>query len=108
MAHDYLYQNTNESRIYVFDFADELTGDTALNNIGSGSTITAFSSDGTDVSATVLSSKTRTGMTLSVVIGTLTDGEEYRVEFVGQGSTTSAKVTLVLEVRARKYIQGGF
>ena len=107
MAHDILYVNPQgESSKYIFDFTDDLTGDTTLNNIASGSTITAYDSGGSDVSATILSSKTRTGMTLSVLLGSVTEGEDYRVEFLGQGTTTSLKVIKVLEVRARKYITG--
>jgi hypothetical protein len=113
MAHDTLYVNpsiagTAEKQNYIFDFSDDLTGDTALYDIGSGSTISAFKYDGTDVSSTILSSKTRTNMLLSVDIGSVTEGEEYRVEFLGKGSTTNRIYIKVLEVRARKFIQGGF
>lgn len=109
MAHDVLLVNPQgESINYPFDFSADLPGDTALNNIAGGSTITAYSSDGTDVSATILTTKTRTSMTLIVTIGSLTEGEEYRIEFLGQGATTSQKYIKVLEVRARKFITGGF
>ena len=109
MAHDSLYVNPqSELQPYTFDFANDLPGDTTLSDVGSGSTISAFDFDGTDVSSTILSSKLRTSMTLSVNIGAVVEGEEYRVEFVGKGSTTSKIFTKVLEVRARKYIQGGF
>src|SRR3990167_6780523 len=109
MAHDILEVNPqSELQPYTFNFALDLPDDTALADIGSGSTITAFSSAGTDVSATILSSKTRSNMTLSVKIGSVTDFEEYRIEFVGKGSTTNDIFTQVLEVRARKLIQGGF
>ena len=107
MAHDIVYVNSQSELVpYQFDFTDDLTGDTALTDIGSGSTITAYDSAGTDKSSTVLSSKTRTAMVLSVKLGAVTDGEDYRVEFVGKGSTTSNIYTKVLEVRARRYIQG--
>ena len=109
MAHDILYVNPqSELQKYIFDFSDDLPDDTVLSDIGSGSTITAYSSAGTDVSSTILSSKTRTSMTLTVKIGVVTDFEEYRIEFVGKGSTTSNIFTKVLEVRARKTIQGGY
>lgn len=109
MAHDILYVNPQgESQSYIFDFSDDLTGDTTLKDIGSGSTITAYDSSGSDVSSTILSSKTRSNMLLTVTIGAVTDYEEYRIEFVGQGNTSSLKFTKVLEVRARKLIQGGF
>ena len=109
MAHDVIYVNSQSELIkYQFDFGDEesLSTDSALTDIGAGSTISAFSSPGTDVSATILSSKTRTSMILSVKIGSVTDGEDYRVEFVGKGATSSNVVTKVLEVRARRYVQG--
>ena|SRR5690242_8250999 len=107
MAHDILYVNPQgESQKYIFEFDDDLTGDAALNDIGSGSTITAYDSAGVDKSSTILSSKTRTAMQLSVVIGSLTEGEDYRIEFLGQGSTSSLKVIKVLELRARKLITG--
>lgn len=89
------------------DFAEDLPSDTALSDIGSGSTISAADSAGTDVSATILSSKVRTAMTLSVKIGAVTEGAEYRVEFVGKGSTTSNIFNRVLVVYARTKIQGG-
>lgn len=109
MAHDILYISPqSELQPFTFDFSDDLPNDTTLKDIGSGSTITAFSSAGTDVSATILSAKTRTNMTLIVSIGAVTDLEEYRIEFVAKGNTTSNIFTRVLEVRARKYIQGGF
>ena len=109
MAHDILLVNPqSELQPYVMNFAPDLPDDTVLSDIGSGSTITAFSSAGTDVSATILSSKARTSMTLTVKIGSVTDFEEYRIEFVGKGATTSDIFTKVLEVNARKKIQGGF
>ena len=113
MAHDTLYVNpslggTTEKQNYIFDFSGDLTGDTTLSDIGSGSTITAFKYDGTDVSSTILSNKLRTNMLLSVDIGSVTEGEEYRIEFLGKGSTSNDIFIKVLEVRARKYIQGGF
>lgn len=109
MAHDILYVNPQgEKQNYVFDFSDDLPSDTTLFDIGAGSTITAYKYDGTDASATILSSKTRTSLTLSVDIASVTEGEEYRVEFLGKGSTTNRIFIKVLEVRARKFITGGF
>jgi len=107
MAQDVIYLNPQgEVQTYAFDFADDLPGDTALSDIGSGSTITAFSSPGTDVSSTILSSKTRTAMVLSVKVGAVTEGEDYRIEFLGKGATTTQLFNKVLEVRARRYVQG--
>lgn len=110
MAHDILYVNPNgvEKQNYIFDFSDDLTGDTVLADIGSGSTITAYDSTGTDVSSTILANKARTNMLLSVDITSVTDFQEYRIEFAGKGNTTNRLYVKVLEVRARKLIQGGF
>lgn len=110
MAHDLVYINSqSESLVYTFDFTDDLPGDSSLVDIGVGaSTITAYSSAGTDVSSTILASKTLSGMTLYVTISAVTDCEEYRIEFVAMGTTTSRKVTKVLEVRGRRYIQGSY
>lgn len=109
MAHDILLVNPqSELQPYTFNFADDLPDDTALYDIGSGSTITAYNSAGTDVSSTILSSKSRSNLTLSVKIGAVTDFEEYQIEFVGKGSTTNNIFTKVLIVLARKTIQGGF
>jgi hypothetical protein len=107
MAHDVTYVNPQgELQLYEFDFAPLLPNDSTLANIGSGSTINAYNTAGTDVGATILSAKTRTNMKLSVEIGSVTEGEDYRIEFLGQGSTTSDKWIQVLEVRARRYVQG--
>jgi len=112
MAHDILYANSDQSGLekqnYIFDFSPYLTGDTVLSNIASGSSIVAFNSSGTDVSSTILSNKLRTNMLLSCDISAVVEGEEYRIEFAGQGNTTLRIQVLVLEVRARKLIQGGF
>ena len=55
MANDILYVNpASELQHYIFDFSDDLTGDTTLKAIGAGSTITAFDSSGVDQSSTVL------------------------------------------------------
>ncbi len=109
MAHDVIYVNpASELQSYQFNFADEdsLSTDSALSDIGSGSTITAYDSAAADQSATILSSKARTAMVLSVKIGSVVDGEDYRIEFVGKGATSLNLVTKVLEVRARRYITG--
>ena len=109
MAHDILYVNPDsEVQPYTFDFAPDLPGDTTLSDIASGSAINAYKWDGTDVGSTILSSKTRTGMTLSVKIGSVVEGEEYRIEFLGKGATTTQQFVKVLEVRARVYITGAF
>lgn len=82
--------------------------DAALNDIGAGSTIDAFNFAGTDVGSTILSGKTRTGLTLKVTIAALTLGQEYIIRFVGQGSTSSEKKVLTLTVRARDTLEGSF
>ena len=107
MATERIYRAPTSSNTYTFDFTGDLTGDTVLKDIGSGSTIAATSSDGTDVSATILSSKTRTGMTLLVTLGSMTDGEEYLVTFTAQGNTTSLIVVKTLRVICRSEVGDG-
>lgn len=107
MANALAYVHPSESLRYIFDFTDDLTGDTTLKDIGSGSTITATNFAGTDVSATILASKTRTNMTLLVTIGTLTEGQEYVVTFLGVGNTTSIPIVKTLLVLARAKVHGG-
>lgn len=112
MAHAIKYVHTSETLRYTFDFADDLPStDSALADVTGGpptSTITATDFDGTDVSATILSNKTRTGKTLIVDVGSLTEGEEYTVTFKGVGATSSVPLVKLLEVRARSKIVGGF
>jgi hypothetical protein len=111
MADAILYQNPAESLPYTFDFSPYMPNtDAALNDVSGGtpSTITAAKYDGTDVSSTILSNKTRTALTLIVTIAALTEGEEYLVTFKGIGATSAAKKTLVLQVLARAKIGSGF
>lgn len=111
MADSILYQSPLELRTYTFDFAPDMpSADSALNDVigGTPSTITAADYAGTDVSATILSAKTRTSLTLLATIGALTEGEDYRISFTGIGATSGNKLTKVLEVRCRAKISGGF
>jgi hypothetical protein len=110
MADSLLYMNPAESISYEVDFADVLpSADSALSNVGaSDSTIEAVSYAGTDVGSTILSSKTRTGKKLSVVIGSLTLGEEYTITFKGEGATSTQKFVKTLRVLCRSNIGGSF
>lgn len=104
-----LYMHTSASQSFTFDFSNVMPStDATLNDVGSGSTIDAFKFDGTDVGSTILSSKTRTGLTLKVTLGSLTLGEEYTIRFVGQGTTSSEKKVKTLLVRARTTLEGEF
>lgn len=108
MADVTLYQEVAESKVFTMDFSPLLpSADSALADIGT-SLITALDYAGTDVSATILSSKARTGKTLTVVIGGLTVGQEYNVQFLGQGATSGQKFTLNLAVLARAGLSGTF
>jgi hypothetical protein len=107
MANEVIEVNSQgEIRYWEFDFTGELEDDTTLKNIGSGSTINAFNHAGTDVGATILQNKTRTDMKLSVEIKSVTNGEDYRIEFLAVGNDTSRASMKVLEVRARRFMQG--
>ena len=108
MAHALIYLSSASKRTYPMNFSDVMpSSDAALAAIGT-SLITATKSDGTDVSSTILSAKTRTTLTLLVDISSLTDGEEYRIKFTGQGATSGNIEIKVLEVRCRDKIEGGF
>ena len=91
------------SKAFTFDFSPDLPStDSALADVtGGNSTIDAYNFAGTDVGSTILSVKTRTGKTLSVVIGALVLGQEYRIRFVGKGATSAQKFTKWLQVLAR-------
>ena len=108
MANEVIYVNPQgEIRYWEFDFTGALEDDTVLKDIGaSTSTINAFNHAGTDVGATILQNKARTGMKLRVEIKSVTNGEDYRVEFLAIGDTTSRARMKVLEVRARRFMQG--
>lgn len=92
------------SKVLTVDFEPYLpSADSTLSDVGSGSTIDAYEvSAGTDVGSTILSSKTRTSKTLTVKVGSLTLGKEYRLRFVGQGASSSQKFTRWLLVLARQ------
>src|SRR3990167_2256263 len=108
MANALIYLPATTKRTYTMNFSDVMpSSDALLADIGT-STITATKSDGTDVSSTILTSKTRTGLTLIVTISSLTDGEEYRIRFHAQGTTSSGQEDKVLEIRCRDKIEGGF
>lgn len=108
MADVILYQDPSESKVFTMDFAPLLPStDSALADIGT-SLITATNFAGTDVSSTILSSKTRTSKTLLVTIASLTLGQEYLVKFLGQGATSGQKFTMYLRVIARVELTGTF
>ena len=97
MAHAIIYLSSTSKRTYTMNFADVMpSSDSILVDIGAGSTITATKSE------------TRTGLTLIVTISSLTDGEEYRIRFHAQGTTSSGQEDKVLEIRCRDKIEGGF
>lgn len=104
MADGVITMDPASSKALTVDFTPYLPStDSALNNIAGGSTIDAYEvGTGTDVGSTVLSSKTRTGKTLIVTVGSLTVGKEYRLRFVGQGATSSQKFTRWFQVIARQ------
>lgn len=109
MATQILYMHPLETQIVTIDFADDIpTADTALYNVGAGSTITMADSGGTLVDS-LLSAKTRTSKTLLVTIGpNLVSGQDYVVSFLGQGSTSGARFLKTVAVRCRADIQGAF
>ena len=108
MANDIIYASPDGEVVnYQFDFSPDLPSDSALTAIASGTDVTAAKFDGTAVNG-IISNKAKSGLLLSCDITPATDGEEYRVKFVGKGATSSNVIVKILEVRSRKYIQGGF
>jgi hypothetical protein len=108
MADAILYRHPSEQVTLTVDFQDVLpTTDSTLNNIGSGSTISATKSDGSDASA-VLFAATRTSKVLTCILKNLTDGEEYTVTFLGQGTTSTERFVKTYLVLVRKSLTGEF
>jgi hypothetical protein len=104
-----LYLHSGGAPVYTFDFSDVLPStDSALSDIASGSTIDAFNFAGTDVGSTILSSKTRTGKTLTVKLDATTLGQEYIVRFVGRGATSGQDFVKTLKVLIRDDLEGEF
>jgi len=85
------------------DFTDELPDDTSVS---SSSTTTAVDEAGTDSSATVVGTKSQSGMAQRAVLQAGTNGKDYTVTFTGRGTTTSRDATKIVEMRVRSTIQG--
>jgi hypothetical protein len=108
MADAIRYVHPLEQITYTCDFQDLLpTTDSTLNDIGSGSTITATKSDGGDAAA-ILFTKTRTSKTLIVTLKNLEEGEEYLVTFLGQGTTSTQRFVRTVLFLVRKDLVGEF
>lgn len=102
------YCHPLEQPTLTADFQDLLpVADSTLNNIGSGSTITAVTSDGTDADAKLFA-KTRTSKTLLVTLKNLVDGEEYLITFLGQGTTSTLRFVRTFKVLVRTGLVGEF
>ena len=98
-----LYMDPGSEKEYTFDFSPVLPStDSTVKAIAAGdSTITAFNFAGTDVSSTILLNKTASGKTLKVTITALTLGQEYRIRFTAEGTTSAQKFTKWLQVLCR-------
>ena len=108
MADAIKYIHPLDQIVYTVDFQDLLPStDSALNDIGSGSTITAKKSDGSDADS-VLFSKTRTTKTLLVTLKNQVEGEEYLVTFLGQGATSGQRFTRTVLFPVRSKLVGEF
>ena len=108
MADAIKYVHPLEQITYTMDFQDVLPStDSTLNDIGSGSTISAVKSTGADANS-VLFSKTRTSKTLLVTFKNLVEGEEYLVTFLGQGATSTTRFVKTLKVLCRTGMTGEF
>ena len=108
MADALKYIHPLEQITYTVDFQDLLPStDSTLSDIGSGSTITAVKSDGTDAGS-ILFSKTRTGKTLLVTLKNQVEGEEYLVTFLGQGATSTQRFVRTVLFLVRSNLVGEF
>jgi hypothetical protein len=108
MADAIVYVHPMQQLTYTADFQDLLPStDSALNDIGSGSTISATKSNGTDASANLFS-KTRTTKTLLVTLKNCTKGEDYRVTFLGQGATSTQRFVKTVIFLCRDNMTGSF
>lgn len=108
MADAIRYMHPLEQTVYTMDFQDVLSSsDSTLNDIGSGSTISAVDSSG-DSADSILFSKTRTSKTLIVTFKNPVEGEEYLITFLGQGASTAARHVKTLKVLCRSNITGEF
>ena len=104
-----LYMHPLDTQSYTMDFADDLpSSDSALADINSGSQINVTDSTGLTVTNTVIASKTRTSKTLIASIHGLTNGQDYEVQFWGQGATSGQRFVKTLAIRCRSNIQGAF
>ncbi|HEY7419228.1 MAG TPA: hypothetical protein VH593_28860 [Ktedonobacteraceae bacterium] len=100
MADDIVYKRPNEIQTYDYDFTPKLPLDAAL----SSSTVSAVDEEGN--SASVLGTKSASGLVLSVPLQNGTDGKDYTVTMQATGTTSADVREWVVEMRVRRYLQG--
>lgn len=102
-----VYMTVSEITSWTSSFLNELPDDTSLDAMDSGSEVNAFSTDGTDVTSTILANRTVSGMNVTFDIKSLTDGEEYYIRVEGGGVQTGDVKEKILRVICRDDIPGG-
>jgi len=100
MADDVVVKRPNEIQTYDYDFTPKLPLDAAL----SASTVAAVDEEGN--SASVLGTKSVSGLILSVPLQGGVDQKDYTVTMQATGTTSSDVREWVVELRVRRNLQG--
>lgn len=100
MADDIVYKRPDEKQTYDYDFTPKLPNDAALST----STVAAVDEQGQV--ASVLGTKSVSGLTLSVPLQSGTDGKDYTVTMQATGTTSADVREWVVEMRVRRNLQG--
>ena len=102
MADDVLYKRPSEKISYAYDFTPKLQSDSGL----SASSVTAVDEEGTNVSSSIVSSSTASGLVVTGILQAGSDGKDYLVTFQATGTTSADIRQWVVELRVRSYIGG--
>jgi len=109
MADVIRYIHPLASVTHTEDFQDVLPStDSAVEAIGSGSTITAVDSAGKDQTASILSGSTISSKTMTTTLHNLLEGQEYTVTFWAEGATSGTRHVKTLKVLCRSQLTGEF
>ena len=105
MAGDVLYKHSSSKPSYIVDFTRLLPSDTTITAASSVSA--AYNSLGTAVTVSTISEAVSvSGMSMTVPLKAGSDGEDYRLELNGIGTTTGKNIVFVLEMRVRDKLAG--
>ena len=109
MADAIRYIHPQESISHTMDFQDVLpSADSAIAAVGSGSSVKAIDSVGTDRTADILTGSAISSKTLATTIHNVLEGQEYVLTFWGQGATSGQRFVKTLLVLGRSQLTGEF